>query len=774
MKFYGLCTVRDFVHSLHAERYRRRIFLLSLGAVLTLSGCTAIEDVIIRNAGIMTDEEYEKYVELKDTGQLDEEGYYMHEGITVDGEAEGDEVMSSAQEGIRVTFARNAYLEISYCLDENMENLITGQMCYVNPGECIYATEPKCNHPSHNQYRFDRFCVHEYDKEGHRGGELSWRAEKSGDKWILRIPEDYTGGEISIEPIGKYEKFLVQLRDYCVDSTGQQQELSGKWILNEQEVTGDKFEASPVETLKVDYMYDPAEYCYVSSVPDSFYHEKGLVRFETTAADSGVEEYLVELRSVEGEYSFDPSDYRVENGSVIFKYKNSIITERREIPDGGAIDYLAEPDTGYHHPRKTGQIIVDASNPDRTDAEIREVIHFYADELVDVILPQPNGGKIEYVADGEILTGETCALHCGTVITMNFFGWNGWICNQEDGTEYVVTEQKTNQSVTIQGADINSGVFTESDQHKPILNIVVEDSLKEVLFEVSASGIHEENLGYETGNKTTILPDWMGQTDRLLFEDRVGTDKGITLKMANDAILEGDALKLEIALIDTNGNRDESIQYITKLPAERKITLYNETEIADSSIVFKELIVTASRVEAVSYEPKLFDNAAVQVLLDGEALKKRDVLESSRNVTVIVTPQTGYVVTGPQTDKGIYSDTMKFSKWEKDWEKIMKDHPIRKLWHVTLDTSDEYGECIYKLDGEEVLGTVEVYEGQELTLEYTLTEPGCKIDRSGIDKFIGGVIHKNTEKKTIPVSEEIDGKVIRRMDYITVKTEGDK
>lgn len=104
----------------------------------------------------------------------------------------------------------------------------------------------------------------------------------------------------------------------------------------------------------------------------------------------------------------------------------------------------------------------------------------------------------------------------------------------------------------------------------------------------------------------------------------------------------------------------------------------------------------------------------------------------------------------------------------------MEDHPVRKLWHVTLDTSDEYGECIFKVDGEEVSGTVEVYEGQELTMEYTLTESGYQIDRSGIDRFIGGVFHKNTDKETIPVSEEIDGKVIKRSDYITVREKGDK
>lgn len=172
---------------------------------------------------------------------------------------------------------------------------------------------------------------------------------------------------------------------------------------------------------------------------------------------------------------------------------------------------MAEPVSGYQHPKGAGQIIVDASNPEQTDEKIREAIRFYVDEMVDVILPQPEGGRIEYVADGETLSGETCSLRCGTVITMNFFGWNGWICSQSDGAEYTVTDQKVNQIVSIQGGDINTDIFKESDQHKPVLNIVVKDSLTEALFEVSASGIREEKTGYGTGNKTSILPDWVGR-----------------------------------------------------------------------------------------------------------------------------------------------------------------------------------------------------------------------------------------------------------------------
>ena len=44
-----------------------------------------------------------------------------------------------------------------------------------------------------------------------------------------------------------------------VDSTGHHQELSGKWIINDQETTSGQMEVSPVEPLMVDFQSDDHE-----------------------------------------------------------------------------------------------------------------------------------------------------------------------------------------------------------------------------------------------------------------------------------------------------------------------------------------------------------------------------------------------------------------------------------------------------------------------------------------------------------------------------------
>ena len=80
---------------------------------------------------------------------------------------------------------------------------------------------------------------------------------------MLQIPEDYEGTEIAVVPIGKYEKRRLELSDYYTDSANQTQELDGTWIVNDKEVSSNILSVSPVESLAIDYRYDPAKYSFV-------------------------------------------------------------------------------------------------------------------------------------------------------------------------------------------------------------------------------------------------------------------------------------------------------------------------------------------------------------------------------------------------------------------------------------------------------------------------------------------------------------------------------
>lgn len=527
------------IHILKRKSGRIVILLLAL-LTLVLTGCstTALKANILQLCGIISQEEYQAYVNMLSNGQLDENGNYTSE------ELNNDQEFSPPEGSIHVTFAENAYIDVQYYLDGGLTEPVDLRQCYLMPGGCIYAAEPDCEHPSSQWYKFDRFTIYAYGESGKRAKELSW-GDEAEPSLVLRIPTDQTVSEISVTPMGKYENRTLALTDYYIDSTGHQQELDGTWIVNDTKADTKRVDVSPVAALVVDYTYDADNYEYVSSNPYSFYHEKGLVRFETTDADKDIAQYSVKLRKLEGTFKFDPDQYHPEHGTVKFSYNGLPIGDITYIEDGGSIHYEATPTTGYRVTRSRGEISVDASAPDKTDASIRAAIEFYPDEDVTVNLLQPEmGGTITYLVDGKPLSGKKCTLRCGTVITMQFSHWNGWIVDANAKREYTVTAAK-NQAVSIEGSDL-SKLFTESDGHKPTLNIVVKDSIKSAKFAVSASENGKTGLSYEAGNKTSIIPDLLGQNDREIFDgEKVGTGRDIVLSVTDDTIFNGYAMKLK-------------------------------------------------------------------------------------------------------------------------------------------------------------------------------------------------------------------------------------
>lgn len=750
---------------------RKSIITLFLFSILMLSGCSAIKmnAGFLHFCGAISEEEYQNYIQLIDSNQLDEKGNYVIPEVSSVPE------FVPPEGSVHVTFAKSAYIDVQYYLDSDLTTPVDTAKCYLLPNDCIYTAEPICDHPSSNRYQFDRFCIYAYDEDGKRTQELFWD-NPDNSPYALRIPENCEYSEVSIIPVGKYEERTLELTDYYIDSAGNQQELSGTWIVNDEEVSTQRIEVSSVELLCVDFKYDDKKYDYVSSEPSCFYHEKGLVRFETTYANEDIDQYSVKLRPLKGVFSFDPSRYPVEHGSVTFQYNGSIIRDTIDIYDGEHINYTAIPDNGYLTSAETGQISVNTSNPDETDNAIRDAVTFYPDEQVSVVLPRPEiGGTVEYtnMSTGQVLIGTTTILPCATKIGIKFTPWSGWKCKTASGS-YTVKGQKTGQTASIDGVNIKLNAFEEDDIHKPILNIVLTDSMKTASLDILTSDNSKSGLNYEAGSKTSIIPDLLGKTDREIFGGgKIGTGKGIKLIVNNIASFNGFAIKLEITKKDTKGKESKEIRYITSAPIEEQIDLYSKDQIAISSTIYESVTIKISRIEVSSYMTRIISNASITARITGEdhLLQDGDVLEPSREVEITFTPDSGYYIVGSKRGDGVYSETMKYSKWEKDSSKIREKHPAKKIWYVTLDTADSYGTCIYKLDNATIsnTSTVGIREGQKLTLEYTLTDPDYQIARSGVGGFIGGTFHDKTESVSISLSKALDGQTIRRSDYIAVE-----
>lgn len=747
------------------------IFALS---VTMLSGCAAAEDLALKYSGIFPEEDVRTYTELRDAGRLDEEGFYQYDGAGEDKENENQEG-DAHPEGIHVTFGDNPYLEISYYLDEERTKPADLQDCYLHPGDCLYASEPVCLHPAGELYCFARFHIYAWEDGKAAPEEHFW--ENGEDSLVVRIPEGYAGRELSVMPMGQFKKRTLSLTAFYKDTTGRKQDAAGKWKINEQEVTGKTIQVSPARSLEVDYLYDWEKYSFVSSVPESFYSENGLVRFKASQADSSIQEYSVELRPVRDEFLFDPSQYEAEHGKVTFEYNGRALTEKLYLSDGSIIHYTAEPEPGYHHAKGSGDIEIQRADSSGTAEKFQEAILFYPDEEVEVYLPQPQkGGTIEYSTEGRVLTGESCRVPAGAVITMKFRGWTGWVSQVLDGAEYTVKEgQGVRQTVSIEGADIYE-IFREVDQYKPTLKVVLNETVQGALLGISARGVENENLTYGEKGRGTWISDWRNQNNRTVFDQVLGgTDQDITITISNDAILNGYALKMEIVRIDSEGGRKEQIRYIKKLPAQEKIQIYDREEAEANLAACKEITVTFSKVEVRAYTQKTIDHAKLQVAFDdsqeGAVPRDGDILEPDRKVAVTLMPDQGYYVEGSKEEDGSYTDTMTFSKWEKNGEKILDRHPVKKFWHVTLDGSDDYGVCVYKLDGQEVSGTIRLRQDQKLTLRYTLNDPSHYriVRKTGIIGRIEEFLRESQEEITIPVSQETDGSTIKRGDYITVE-----
>lgn len=604
----NICNFDNFIEKLIPDinirrQTRKMITFICIMMASMLSGCSGIQNQMIQHAGIMEDADYKKYVDLRDTGQLDPNGFYKD---TTDPASEDG--LDSTPDGIHVSFAINSCLDIEYYWDAELTEPVDTEACYLKPGECVYVKEPECRSPYGSFYCFDGFRIYACDSEPNKREKLFWN-ESSSDL-IVRIPADYTGSEISVEPVGRYEKRVLTLEDYYTDSSGNMQALDGQWFINGKETRDEDVEISPVTSYMVDYTYDADKYEFVASEPGSFSHENGRVQFEAARAESAVEKYSVRLQPL-----------------------------GRELP----------------------------------------------------------------------------------------------------------------------------------------LKIVLTDSVKDIFFSISTfENVKQEDIRYDNGEKTSIRPDWMGGTDRLVFDQQIRMGSDVTIEAESGTLRQENSLKLDIISTDTDGREYHSIEYITSLPGKGLIPIYGDEAGEDSTITYQEVRITISKVETVSYEPQAVPNATVAVYLadidHSSILQKGDVLEPSRTVRVTIIPDEEYYVTGSDVDNDIYSNTMSYGKWSSEAAEIFKSHPVKKIRSTTLDSSDDFGTCVYKLDGEVVSGTIKIQDGQELTLEYTITDSDYQIKSRGpISGLINKIRPKTSVTRYISLSEIPDGDTIRRSDYIEVE-----
>lgn len=244
-----------------------------LSAVLLLSGCSQIDkyvkDSITNQAQIELQEldEYNQYEEYVADDLLNEEGT-----CRLDLLKQVDYPVPNTDGLIPVTLPRNSFLSFQYQRNEEDAYPIGTEICYVAPGDSIYATRMTINNSISNLYTFSEFRIWSYDAEGHRGN-TPYAEVKQNSGLLLTIPQDYTGTGFSIEPLGNYSDRSISAKAYFINNDGAQQIIDGGvWTVGKQEFK-DIISISPVDsyTLKYDYSKYADDYYFVSSTPKCWY-----------------------------------------------------------------------------------------------------------------------------------------------------------------------------------------------------------------------------------------------------------------------------------------------------------------------------------------------------------------------------------------------------------------------------------------------------------------------------------------------------------------------
>ncbi|HAF26162.1 MAG TPA: hypothetical protein DCG85_02470 [Lachnospiraceae bacterium] len=423
---------------------KKKLYLsfILLASVILISGCAQTDGRLLNklkaSSSIYSDEDYLSYLKLKEKDQIDKNGLYSGTGSLSENEVK--------EGSIHLTFAKNRFIRMSYYKDKDRTERLTTLNCYVNPGDTIYATVGEIDNPYSEAFMFKGFRLISYSESGKRGktisgnglitdeeaGDLSDEKEeegkeedkKEGDKkedkkdekkddkkedkkeFIeegalveFTIPSDFKGIDLSVEPLGEYQKVEISTAAYVKDAEGKKTAVgSADFYVDGELVIGDKTEINAGKEYVVSLKYNGEDYYYVGSNPKSRVNDKpGEVIFATADGKSASASYEVELHpyinvtfdgsgDLNSILSIKNTDVNI-NGRTLEKMKGgqalSVDTQGEYRLFCKDIEFNeSETDTGYHYQFTIPQT-------DKKNLTIR-----VSDQMKTVRIPSVEHGKV--------------------------------------------------------------------------------------------------------------------------------------------------------------------------------------------------------------------------------------------------------------------------------------------------------------------------------------------------------------------------------------------
>lgn len=265
----------------------KHLKLIAMGIVslFLLTGCASAEEKLEKYLLESGDESYLKYLELKENGQLDSNGYYLDSEIVA-------AMSDNKAENISVTLSENTFLDISYFKDADMTiPLSPDEDIMLSAGDSVYASEPVVKSDLSGVFGFSEYRIYEW-KDGEK---ILIATNDSDRKTVFTIPSDFKGNDIIIEPVGEYIE--SQLKFSAKDISTNRQ-VSGKWTVNGEEYSASEMKIDPTETLDISFFYEEKDYYVVKTSPEVPDVEKlkGVVTFPQKTLSDKTSQYSVELR----------------------------------------------------------------------------------------------------------------------------------------------------------------------------------------------------------------------------------------------------------------------------------------------------------------------------------------------------------------------------------------------------------------------------------------------------------------------------------------------
>lgn len=247
------------------KRYRVIQLVVSVAAAAVLSGCGMLNNYVSEQVAAESEKAIQNSAEYQQYKQYQEDGLLTENGLYATPEPQPTDDPSENAYKVRVTIAKNSFLDCTFYTDEQSKEPIEGSEVWLAPGECLYCANVTVNNPI-RLYDFSCFRIWSYDQNAKRSNEpFGEVVNRSGP--ILRVPVDYSGEGFSVEALGTYTKKQITTRVYYLKD-GKEKELQGVWEVDGR-IIHNSVELSPVESHTIVYDYSDYRdaYYYVSSEP---------------------------------------------------------------------------------------------------------------------------------------------------------------------------------------------------------------------------------------------------------------------------------------------------------------------------------------------------------------------------------------------------------------------------------------------------------------------------------------------------------------------------